>query len=77
MATQFDDLSDWGKYTYMDISGKMIGAGVRSDKFEDGMLKKSSSLGQWLIKELVRSPSLLPTSTLSLATPKPSPLQEA
>ena len=64
MATDFEHLSDWGKHAYIDISGKMITAGVRSDKFEDGMLKQSTSLGQWLIKELVRPSFLLLSSAL-------------
>ena len=58
MATDFEHLSDWGKDAYMDISGKMINAGIRYEKFENGMLKQGTFLGQWLIKELVRPPSL-------------------
>ena len=53
----------------------MINAGIRSDKFEDGMLKKSTSLGQWLIKELVRPPFLpLSPSLLHFPTQTPDPL---
>ena len=73
MATNFEDLSDWGKHAYIDISGKMVTAGIRSDKFEDGMLKQSTSLGQWLIKELVRPPSLLSSSALHHFPQTPEP----
>ena len=74
MATEFNHLSDWGKNAYIDISRKMITAGIRSDKFEDGMLKQCNSLGQWLIKELVRPPVLLSSSALhhfSYTDPRP------
>ena len=73
VAPEFKQLSDWGKNAYRDISGKMINAGIRSDKFEDGMLKKSTSLGQWLIKELVRPPFLpwSPSLLLSYADSQP------
>ena len=64
VAPEFKKLSDWGKNAYRDISEKMINAGIRSDKFDDGMLKKTTSLGQWLIKELVRPPFLPLSSSL-------------
>lgn len=64
MATDFEHLSSWGKDAYLDISGKMITAGIRFEKFEGGVLKQCTFLGQWLIKELVRPPSLLSPSSL-------------
>lgn len=52
MATDFEQLSSWGKDVYLDISGKMITAGIPPGKFEGGVLKQHTLLGQWLIKEL-------------------------
>ena len=64
MATDYEHLSSWGKDAYLEISGKMITAGIRPEKFEGGVLKQHTLLGQWLIKELVRIPSFLPPSSL-------------
>lgn len=64
MATDFEQLSSWGKDVYLDISGKMITAGIPPGKFEGGVLKQHTLLGQWLIKELVRPPSLMSSSSL-------------
>ena len=61
MATCWEQLSLWGKEAYLDISGKMLASGIR---LNGGVLAPNGFLGRWLIKEIVRPPSLLAPSSL-------------